>query len=138
MPPKDTVISLCPAKDQFAPSGVCTGITAEALRINDDGVSVTWVEYFSEPPAALEQAALELKKTRKPSATGVLACASVGRLLEVTAKLKLAASVQHTPINGNDAHSSILGCPNTLQVRMALARAFHEFIPNKSVSGFYP
>lgn len=138
VPKEDTVVSHCPAKVQVAPTGTCTGISADALRIDPDGISVTWVEYFMPPPPVIEQAAKALKKARRPSATGVLARAKVERILEIAAKLKLTCTVLHTPDDDNEAHASITGCPDTLQVRLALARAFCDFIPNKSIPGFYP
>jgi hypothetical protein len=138
VPPEHHVVSLCPAKVQVAVAGLCTGITPDALRVDPDGISVSWLEYFDEPPALLEQAAKELKKSRKPSATGVVAIANVQRLMEVARKLGLTCSVEHTPIDENDAHCSILGCPDELRYKLALARAFVEFVPNKSIPGFYP
>ncbi len=138
VPPEDTVISLCPAKVQIASAGHCTGLTPDAIRVDPDGVSVTWVEYFPEPPPAIQSAALQLKRTRKPSGTGVLARARVARVLEVTTKLGLSCTVTHTPLDENEAHASIVGCPDNLPVRLALTRAFQEFIPNRSILGFFP
>lgn len=136
VPPGDGVISLCPLGKQVVMQGACVGITADALRVDDDGISVTWVEYFDEPPPALHSAAAELKKSRKPTPTGVLARANVGRILEVAQKLNKLFEVTHTPVDDNDAHSSITGCPGTGPVKLALTRAFLEFTPNKEVPGF--
>lgn len=136
VPPGDSVISLCPLGKQVVRQGACVGITADALRVDDDGISVTWVEYFDEPPPALQSAASEMKKSRKPTPTGVLARANVGRILEVAMKLKNTFEVVHTPVDENDAHSSITGCPETGPVKLALTRAFQEFIPNNEVPGF--
>lgn len=137
VPAEDQVVLLCPSKVQQVVNGVCLGITPDAFRVDDDGISVTWVEYFQPPPPALEQAAGALKKAREPSASGVLAHANVGRILEVAGKLKLLVGVIHTPIEDNEGHASITGWTDDLGALLALSFAFSHFTPNKSVKGFY-
>lgn len=136
VPATDSVISLCPLGKQVIKNGTCVGITPDALRVDEDGISVTWVEYFEEPPPALHSAAAELKKSRKPSKTGVLARAQVSRIMEIAGKLKRTFAVTHTPVDNNDAHSSITGCPDELTTKLALTRAFHVFTPNTDIPGF--
>jgi hypothetical protein len=136
VPADDSVISLCPVGTLVVKDGTCVGITPDALRVDEDGISVTWVEYFEEPPPAIQSAATELKKSRKPTKSGALARARVSRIVEVAQKLKRTFDVDHTPIDDNDAHASITGCPDSQPVKLALTRAFREFTPNKDVPGF--
>lgn len=136
VPADDSVISLCPLGKLIMKDGTCVGITPDALRIDEDGISVTWVEYFEEPPPVLQSAAVELKKSRMPTKSGALARAKVGRIFEVAQKLNQTFAVDHTPVDDNDAHASITGCPDSQPVKLALTRAFREFTPNKDVPGF--
>lgn len=131
------MLLLCPVKVQEVVDGECKAITPEAFRVDPDGISVTWKEYFTEPPEAIQQAAMEMKKARKPSRSGVLAQANVGRILEVATKLQLAAKVTHTPIDENRAHASITGWDPDRGALLALTFAFRPpFVPNKSIPGF--
>jgi hypothetical protein len=136
VPACDSVILLCPLGKQVIRMGVCIGITPDAIRIDEDGISVTWVEYFDEPPPSLQSAAAELKRSRMPSKTGIIARAQVNRVLEVAQKLKQTIAVSHTPVDCNDAHASITGYPENQPAKLAMTRAFQEFISNKDVPGF--
>lgn len=133
----NTVLLLCPRTRQQTVDGICTGIQPSAFRVDEDGISVTWLEYFQASAEPLQAAALALKSERAPSKTGVLAHARVARILEVGRKLRLeGVSVSHTPTDLNEGHSSILGWANDPGVMLALTFAFHEFTPNTSIPGF--
>lgn len=136
VPASDQVLFLCGQKAQLLQGELCTGVLPSAFKMSEDGISVSWVEYFLAPPPPLEQAAAAIKRELTPRKSGVLACAAVIRISEIAAKLGLNATVTHDPQAANHGHALITGWPDNLGSRVALARAFLTIIPNTDVPGF--
>lgn len=136
VPASSDVTFLCPKTAQSFEGGLCTGLLPTAFKMHDDGISVTWIEFFEPPPPSLEQAASAIKNDLKPKKSGVLACATVSRLTEIAFKLGLEAAVTHDPQKSNHGHSLITGWPDNLACRVALTRAFVKLVPNTDVLGF--
>ena len=138
LPPNDTVVLLCPFGkfDKKDDGTTFLRLTPDAFRVDDDGISVVWVEYFKPPPPSIEQAAAALKTERSPTKTGVLAQATVSRILELAKKDGIEAAVTHSPTCKNHGHASITGWPDQIGVLESLALAFPTAIPNKDIPGF--
>jgi hypothetical protein len=98
----------------------------EALRCDDDGISVTWIEYFGgEGEEQLHAAAHALKGTMAFKKSGVLARATVGEIEDVMKAAGRDVSVLRDVIDENKAHCLIKGIgADELGELLALAGAF--------------
>lgn len=134
LPLDHTVLLYCsPTKFEKNDDGYIAPST-DAFRRDDDGNSVTWVEYFKPPPPSLDQAkeataaeGLTIKKS------GVFAKATVSRILELAAGQDLDVSVVHDPLEKNQGHSLIKGWPIDDAIRLILTKAFPP--PAEAVRG---
>lgn len=124
LPPADTVLLYCsPAKFEKDDSGYIAPST-DAFRCDDDGISVTWVEYFKPPPPSLDQARQATEGSLAVKKTGVYAKATVASILELAKKQNLDVTVVHDPLEKNHGHSLITGWPLDDAVRLVLTKAF--------------
>ena len=71
VPPSDDVTLLCSKMKQEVVDEVMIGPQPGAFRIDNDGLSVTWVQYFKPPPPSLEQAAQAIKSDLVPKKSSV-------------------------------------------------------------------
>src|SRR5688500_14575770 len=68
---------------RFPRTGPCEYIDAEALKCDDDGISVTWLEHFpGEGEEQFQCAAIAMRGGMKVRKSGVVARVRVGSLRE--------------------------------------------------------
>lgn len=87
VPDIDEVTLLCPRTKQEIVDDLILGPHPTAFRVDEDGISVTWVQYFAPPPPSMEQAALAIKSELTPKKSGILAYSDVERILRYRAKV---------------------------------------------------
>lgn len=137
LPDDASLLMLCgKTKLTTGEDGAFRNPTAAAFRIDEDGLSVTWLEYFKEPPPQIEQAAQGIKSALDPRPSGALACTTVARVLELADKSGLDVTVKHDPQPGNCGHSLIQGWPTDELSLLTLSFAFNHGIWNKDIPGF--
>ncbi len=136
VPPPDEVTLLCPRTKQEVVDDQILGPHPSAFRIDDDGISVTWIQYFAPPPPSLEQAADAIKQELKPKKSGILAFGQVERILTIAQKLGIVASIVHDPQSKNHGHSLIKGWPDEIGAKVALTRAFNRFASAADIPNF--
>lgn len=136
VPDHDEVTLLCARAKQEIVDDLLMGLHPTAFRVDEDGISVTWVQYFSPPPPSLEQAAIAIKRELASKKSGILACSEVGRILDIANKLGIVASVEHDPQCTNYGHSLIKGWPNDIGAKVALSRAFTRFVRAVDIPNF--
>ena len=134
---KDEFTFLCGHAKQDIHKGKFLGPKPDAFRIDENGISGTWVDYFNAPPPARDQAARETCRARTPGKSGVFPLARVERILEVAQKLGVNAPVVHDPEPNNIAHSLIKNWPDDTYSKLALAKAFDAHILAKEVPGLF-
>jgi hypothetical protein len=124
LPPDGTVLLYC-SPSKFEKSGAdYIAPSTDAFRYDDDGISVTWIEYFKPPPPNIDQAKQAIAKSLTVKPAGVYAKATVACILSLAAKANLNVSVVHDPIEKNHGHSLIKGWPLDDAIRLILTRAF--------------
>ena len=131
--PDDTVLLYCSPTKFEKDNGAYKCPSSDAFRQDDDGISVTWVEFFKPPPPSIEQAKQAIAASMDLSKNGVYAKAKVSEILRLATKAKLAVSVIHDPQASNDGHSLIKGWPLDEAKRQILTKAFPS--PAERVSG---
>lgn len=132
-----TIALHCPfTKYDRDDDGRFIGVTVDAFRVDPDGISVVWLEYFEPPPPLIEQAAAALKAERKPAAKGVMALATVGRIRQLAAKSGIDCELTHTPTDDNPCHASICGWTDDPGQLAALVLAFDDHVTNTEIPGF--
>lgn len=124
IPSTDTVLLYCSPTRFEKSDGSYIAPSTDAFRQDEDGISVTWIEYFKPPPPSAEQAKLAIAASLKPSKNGVYASASVSDILRLAAKANLDVSVVHDPQVNNIGHSLIKGWPLSDEIRLILTHAF--------------
>ncbi len=122
--PDDTVILYCSPTKFEKDGGVYKCPSTAAFRQDDDGISVTWVEFFTPPPPSIDQAKLATAASMSLNKNGVYAKAKVSEILRLAQKAKLTVCVIHDPQASNDGHSLIKGWPHDDAIRQILTRAF--------------
>jgi hypothetical protein len=90
------------------------GLFPSAFEPDDEGVSVTWLEFFPEPYAhQLNEVRAAISKRRKIRKSNGLAVLDVGKIVSVGKSLSAELQVVHDPDlelgKENPAHSLILG-----------------------------
>jgi hypothetical protein len=95
-----------------------------AFKHDDDGISVTWIEYFQSPPPSVEQAKQAIVASLNLNKNGVYAKAKVSEIFKLANKAKISVSVVHDPQCRNHGHSLIKGWPLDDAIRQILTKAF--------------
>lgn len=137
--PRDHSVILLVSGGRVLRLGSNPRIDQEAFRCHQDGISVTWVEFFSgSAEEQLQHAALAMKAggltVRK---TGVVARARVGDIIDVMAKAGRAVTVCRDRLDHNEAHCLIVGiAPDELGLLLALTDAFLGLVPASTIPGF--
>lgn len=110
--------------------GTITGVYPDAFEPDDDGISVTWLEYFGGSPEAQLLAARDaMNRIRRLRESNRLAKLNVGSVIDASAHLGRAVAVTHDPIEEppdrqNLGHSLITGVlaeDDDLRNRIAMA-----------------
>jgi hypothetical protein len=117
--------------------GPCERIDLDALKCDEDGISVTWVEYFDGDPeerfAAAADALCACITVRK---SGVIAKITVGQIKEALADEAVQVRVIRAQEYENQAHCLIEGiAPDNEGVLAVLADAVKDFTPVTDVPG---
>jgi hypothetical protein len=94
--------------------GIPVGLLPSALDPDDDGVSVTWLEYFGGQAAQQLQSVREvMSKRRRIRKNNGLAVLNAGKIIAVGQSLGTELRVEHDPDfeagKENPAHSLIIG-----------------------------
>lgn len=116
IPPEDHVLRHCGKFDlKWEPSGEIRGVFPHAFEHDEEGISVTWVEYFAGCAAEqLVAARAAIARARRLRSSHRLAKLNVGDVLEAGNATGVATRVVHDPDpgppeNANPAHSLIRG-----------------------------
>jgi hypothetical protein len=118
IPPDHHVLRHCRQRDLKEENGVIRGVFPHAFEPDDDGISVTWMEYFGGSPAEqLVAARAAMDRGRKLRVSNRLAKLNVGAILAASNAIKRTLSVIHDPIEQplekeNLGHSLIQGIGN--------------------------
>jgi hypothetical protein len=95
---------------EIDPSGALVGITREALRVDDDGISTTWIEYDGHDFAAACLCLASVRVARKSHGVAVV---NVGEAIDLGRIEKKAINAIHDPIEPpelpNPAHALLIG-----------------------------
>lgn len=123
--PSDATVLLYCQHNRFEKNGAdYLRPSTAAFRQDDDGISVTWIEYFRPPPPSVDQAKASIAASLNLHKNGVYAKATVADILKLAAKKELKVSIEHDPTDLNHGHSLIKGWPLDDAIRLILTRAF--------------
>jgi len=115
IPPEHHVMRVCKQRGlQWGPDGEPTGVSPDEFTPDVDGLSVTWLEFFSGSLSEqFAQARATISRSRHIRASHRLAGLSVGKIVAIHAKSGNPLVVEHdpdeTPGKENPAHSLITG-----------------------------
>ena len=136
IPQKDHVALHCESLDfEVGPDGTRGGLKIDVFRVDDDGISVYWVEH---EPGPFEQCfertcclLASLRTVRRKHACGIL---NVSEIIQAAAATNRVVTVVHDPIEEpkpNPAHSLIKGCvpSDHLLSRFRLLVDVRDFTP---------
>jgi hypothetical protein len=115
IPHTDHVALHCQTSDlEVGPDGKWSGLKIDAFRVDDNGISVNWVE---QQPGSFEACfdrtcclLARLRTVRPKHACGIF---KVGDIIQTAAASGRVVGVIHDPVEGpapNPAHSLITGC----------------------------
>ncbi len=115
IPTTDHVALHCQAFDlEIGDDGNPSGLKIDAFRVDDDGISVNWLEYepgsFDDCFERTCRLLATLRTTRASHRCGIL---KVGEIKQTAAARSKAVKVVHDPLvepQPNPAHSLIIGC----------------------------
>jgi hypothetical protein len=116
IPPENHVFRHCRKGDlKWDPDGTIRGVFPDAFEPDEDGISVTWMEFFGGSPAEqLEAARAAMDRARRLRASNRLAKLKVSTILAAGEEVKRVLFVVHDPIEQpqereNLGHSLIQG-----------------------------
>jgi hypothetical protein len=116
VPPEHHVLRHCRKGDlKCDPDGTIRGVFPDAFEPDEDGISVTWMEYFGGSPAEqLEAARAAMDRGRRLRASNRLAKLKVSMILAAGKAVKRVLAVVHDPIDQspereNLGHSLVQG-----------------------------
>src|ERR1700728_2846656 len=100
LPSSDHVLRQCRQGDlKYDPDGTIRGVFPDALQPDEDGISVTWLEFFEGSPSEqLTAARAAMNRGRRLRVSNRLARLNVGYVLSVGISLRRSVSVVHDPI----------------------------------------
>lgn len=139
-PPDDHVVRVVPFKKlRTDENGKVLGVThlAFELRPDEDGLSVTWLEYFAGDRSEMLTAAVQALRASefKPSPKSGFAIGQVGAIkatcLEYSAKIRII----HAPTGDNKAHAEVRQLPrdNVALLEALAATSWSELIMNAAI-----
>jgi hypothetical protein len=116
LPPEHHVLRHCRKGDlKCDPDGTIRGVFPDAFAPDEDGISVTWMDYFGgSPPEQLEAARAAMDRGRRLRASNRLAKLKVSTILAAGEAVKRILAVVHDPIEqpperANLGHSLVQG-----------------------------
>lgn len=128
LPPEHHVLRHCRKGDLKCEDGVIRGVFPDAFESDDDGISVTWMEYFGgSPDEQLGAARTAMSRGRRLRESNRLAKLEIDAILAAGKAIKRTLSVVHDPIEQppereNLGHSLIQGItPDDDDLRNRLA-----------------
>jgi hypothetical protein len=139
IPSSDHVALHCPPLAfEVNPDQTYGGLKIDAFRVDDDGVSVDWVEHergsFGE---CFEKTCCRIASLRSVRASHRCAIFNVGEIIQTAASSDRDVTVVHDPVeppnpNPNPAHSLIKGCvpDDDLLSQFRLLANVWEFTPS--------
>ena len=132
-----SVILHVPSGRQIPRGGPCDRIDQDAFRCDEDGISVTWVEFYrGSRDEQIRQASLAMKGPLLIRRSGVIARAIVGDIREVMLSAGALVGVRRDRLDHNAAHCLIQGIPKDHGGHLlALTRAFRHLIPADTIPG---
>ena len=99
VPPAHHVLRHCRQGDLKVEDGTIKGVYPDAFEPDDDGISVTWMEYFGGSPIEqLAAARAAMDRGRRLRASNRLAKLKVSAILAAGEAVKRVLSVVHDPI----------------------------------------
>lgn len=114
----------------------CDSIDADGLVCHEDGISVTWVEYFEQQSNPMAAAAIQMRGELTFRSTGVIASANVGELRRSMTQILPEFRIVYDPQPHNKGHALIIGvADHDMGSKAALADLVKTFISNKDVPG---
>lgn len=137
LPEEASVILHVPSGRQIPKGGPCQRIDQDAFRCDNDGISVTWVEFFDDTAEEqIRQAALTMRGPLIIRKSGIIARAIVGDIRSTMASAGAAVTVCRDRQDYNEAHCLIKGlAPDNGGHLLALTLAFRDLIPAPLVPG---
>ncbi len=111
---------------EVLPDGTKGGVSYEAIRVDDDGISCNWLEFFKgSEEEQYQQTCLALSRCRTVRRTHLTGKIRVRKIIEAGELNKKQLSVEHDPIEHpepNPAHSLTKGaCRDDVEIRQAIA-----------------
>lgn len=115
----------------------CEEIDADALKCDEDGISVTWVECFEgDSEEQLRLAALATACGIKVRKSGFFARIRVSELLNSLADQGAGIRVIRNRLAENEGHCLITGIDSdSIGLKMVAAEAFTDFVPATAIPG---
>ena len=116
LPREDHVVRLVsPSRLRKDENNVVVGVlhTAFERKLDQDGLSVTWLEYFTGPRAAQEVAAVQAMRasTITPGKNAVFAIGNVGAIADTCSDHGHKVRIIHWPQDDNKAHAEVRQLP---------------------------
>lgn len=133
VPPTDNLALHCQPNSgiEVNPEGQPVGVTREAFRVDDDGISTNWIEYDNGDFSSVCLILASIRTVRKSHRVGLLTVADTIAVGQATNK---AITVEHDPIDvpPNPGHALIKGVAPTDEPvldELALYVVIREFSP---------
>jgi hypothetical protein len=138
LPDDATIIFHVSGGKRFPRTGLCEYIDAEALKCDEDGISVTWLEHFpGKADEQFQRAALAMRGQMKVRKSGVVACV---RIADLRTRLEAdgnSISVVRDELPGNTGHCLIKGVQaEDMGKRLLLARAVTDFVQADAIPDY--
>jgi hypothetical protein len=105
-------------------------------RVEEDALSVSWVDHHPSRATAIDDAVREIRQIRKVGKTSAFAVALAGKVREICAAAGHSGiRIVHEPLDDWPSHAGIRRIPrDDLVLLEALAtEAFTQMLPNQSV-----
>jgi hypothetical protein len=105
------------------------------LRPEEEGLSVNWVEYFSNPATRRRECVWAMRKARSVGGKSAFAVGNVGKIKATCLASGAMVRIVHEPRDGEPSHSAIRRLPyDDLSLLAALAEdAFVEMVRNADI-----
>ena len=140
LPPDDHVVRVVPFKKlRTDENGNVLGVSHLAFerRVDEDGLSVTWLEYFAGSRAeALVAAVHALRASRfKPTARSGFAIGQVAAIKDKCAIYSAKIRIVHAPTDDNKAHAELRQLPrdNVELLEALAANSWSDLVMNATI-----
>lgn len=129
--PHHVLRQITPSRLRKDGDGNIVGILGEAFeKIEPDGLSVTWVEYWDGEEFDRGFKAREATEKERPMKKGGYACGNVAAIIEAGKLHKKDLSVKHDPTDLNEGHTLVKVPEHDPELFDRLAREVFTLDPN--------